>query len=171
VRRDQQNNLAAGLSGIGAYPPKIVRVDPLPMKVPVGPAGHETVYKHVFRLLFNTTPRQPASDFALCAEDYALTLLYMAVKWPYVQVFGNLDLAEEEGVKVVRVPPQYRPAEPVLRNMAEMLPLSPRRRVCFTNGRLWFGQPVDPAIEANELLVVFYDDKRVVTIYAAEMID
>ena len=125
----------------------------------------------VLRLLTNEAPRQPASAFALCDEDYALTLLYMTVKWTGPQVFGYLDLVTEGGETVVGVPPQYRPPAPVMHSMKAMLPLDSRTKVSFSNARLGFGQPVDPRIEANELLLVFFDHKAVVTMYWIEIID
>lgn len=171
MNKDLESELASSLAQIGSHLPKVVRVDPLPVRTSKGPAGHQPVYEHVFRLLTNQPPRQPASAFALCAEDYALTLLYMTVKWTGPQVFGYLDLVVEGSERVVRVPPQYRPPGPVMRSMKRMLPLNSETRICFSNGRLAFGNPVDPNVEANELLLVFYDEARIVTMYWAEMID
>jgi hypothetical protein len=171
MSNDLQSSLVSSLLQIGPHLPKVARIDPLPDGTPKGPAGHEVVYEHVFRLLTNQAPRQPASAFPLCPEDYALTLLYMAVKWTGPQVFGYLDVVDEGGRPIVRVPPQYRPPAPVMRSMMRMLPLDPKARVCFSNGELDYGNPVDPKIEANELLLVFYDEGKIVTLYWAAMID
>lgn len=171
---DPHSALKSNLSAIGPYLPQIARVDRLPAGTPKGTAGHDAVYEYVFGLLFHEAPRTPASKSApLCAEDYALSLLYMALKWPGLQVFGHLDLAEgESGGRVVRVPPQYRPPAPVFRSLARMLPLDPDSRVCFSNGRLCFAQPVDPSVgDRNELLLVFYDEAKAATLYWAEIID
>jgi hypothetical protein len=171
MNNDLQRDLASSLVQIGPHLPKVARVDPLPRGTPKGAAGHEAVYQYVFRLLTREPPRQPSSAFALCAEDYALTLLYATVKWTGPQVFGYLDLEEDGGETAVRVPPQYRPPVPVLQTLKRMLPLKYGARVCFSNDRLACGQPVDPHVEANELLLVFYDHEKVVTMYWAEMID
>ena len=117
MSNDPQSSLASSLRQIGPHLPKVARIDPLPDGTAKGPTGHEVVYERVFRLLTNEPPRQPASAFAPCPEDYALTLLYMTVKWTGPQVFGYLDVIEEGGRPAVRVPPQYRPPAPVMRSM------------------------------------------------------